>query len=200
MALTLFEDFIYWTDGKSKSLRRAHKTTAAQGMELLNSWQAIKSIKVYHSLRQPEGITSICHSCPFGPPMLSSCMVVRGERFLMSFCPSVQYPNTSVRLQMEDAATCVSYPLVGDTNVLVPLIFTWLLTIRPAYPTAPPVRSALPFFPIISSLVSLCCCFSFPTISVLSLKANSFTLICLPLWKCAVHTKKIDFDVAFEEC
>ncbi|KAK7940015.1 hypothetical protein WMY93_003341 [Mugilogobius chulae] len=54
MALTLFEDFVYWTDGKSKSLRRAHKTTGSQGMELLNSWQAIKSIKVYHSLRQPE--------------------------------------------------------------------------------------------------------------------------------------------------
>lgn len=58
MALTLFEDFVYWTDGKSKSLRRAHKTTGAQGIELLNSWQAIKSIKVYHSLRQPEGTKS----------------------------------------------------------------------------------------------------------------------------------------------
>lgn len=64
MALTLFEDFVYWTDGKSKSLRRAHKTTGTQGMELLNSWQAIKSIKVYHSLRQPEGIPSICLPCP----------------------------------------------------------------------------------------------------------------------------------------
>lgn len=63
MALTLFEDFVYWTDGKSKSLRRAHKTTGAQGMELLNSWQAIKSIKVYHSLRQPEGTPSICLLC-----------------------------------------------------------------------------------------------------------------------------------------
>uniref|UniRef100_A0AAY5EZH7 EGF-like domain-containing protein n=1 Tax=Electrophorus electricus TaxID=8005 RepID=A0AAY5EZH7_ELEEL len=29
MGLTLFEDFIYWTDGKSKSLRRAHKTSGA---------------------------------------------------------------------------------------------------------------------------------------------------------------------------
>ncbi|CDQ92576.1 unnamed protein product [Oncorhynchus mykiss] len=54
MGLTLFEDFVYWTDGKSKSLRRAHKTTGAQGIELLNSWQAIKSVKIYHSLRQPE--------------------------------------------------------------------------------------------------------------------------------------------------
>ncbi|KAG7259672.1 hypothetical protein CRUP_013125 [Coryphaenoides rupestris] len=54
MALTLFEDFVYWTDGKSKSLRRAHKTSGTEAVELLNSWQAIKSIKVYHSLRQPE--------------------------------------------------------------------------------------------------------------------------------------------------
>ena len=55
MGLTLFEDFIYWTDGKSKSLRRAHKTTGENGIELLNSWQAIESITVYHPLRQPEG-------------------------------------------------------------------------------------------------------------------------------------------------
>ncbi|KAG1968580.1 low-density lipoprotein receptor-related protein 1B [Pimephales promelas] len=54
MGLTLFEDFIYWTDGKSKSLRRAHKTTGANAVELLNSWQAIKSVIVYHPLRQPE--------------------------------------------------------------------------------------------------------------------------------------------------
>lgn len=43
---------------------------------------------------------------------------------------------------MEDAATCVFYRLEGDTNVPVPPISTWLLTIRPASPTAPPVRSA----------------------------------------------------------
>ncbi|XP_016375775.1 low-density lipoprotein receptor-related protein 1B-like [Sinocyclocheilus rhinocerous] len=54
MGLTLFEDFIYWTDGKSKSLRRAHKTTGSNAVELLNSWQAIKSVIVYHPLRQPE--------------------------------------------------------------------------------------------------------------------------------------------------
>ena len=64
MALTLFEDFVYWTDGKSKSLRRAHKTSGAQAIELLNSWQAIKSIKVYHSLRQPEGRRRLRDSTP----------------------------------------------------------------------------------------------------------------------------------------
>lgn len=79
MALTLFEDFVYWTDGKSKSLRRAHKTTGAQGMELLNSWQAIKSIKVYHSLRQPEGTKSIWHLRSISP--LSRRAVVMGHLY-----------------------------------------------------------------------------------------------------------------------
>lgn len=90
MALTLFEDFVYWTDGKSKSLRRAHKTTGAQGMELLNSWQAIKSIKVYHSLRQPEGIMSICHvhsTLPCWAVGWSSFIVLRAKWFMS--CPSV---------------------------------------------------------------------------------------------------------------
>uniref|UniRef100_A0A3P9A5H3 EGF-like domain-containing protein n=1 Tax=Esox lucius TaxID=8010 RepID=A0A3P9A5H3_ESOLU len=52
--LTLFEDFIYWTDEKSKSLNRAHKTSGAQRAELLSYWRAIHNIKVFHPLRQPD--------------------------------------------------------------------------------------------------------------------------------------------------
>lgn len=91
MALTLFEDFVYWTDGKSKSLRRAHKTTGTQGMELLNSWQAIKSIKVYHSLRQPEGILSTCLPCPIFPWPSS--------RILQSFSSQTPVPDRQWRMQ-----------------------------------------------------------------------------------------------------
>lgn len=144
MALTLFEDFVYWTDGKSKSLRRAHKTTGAQGVELLNSWQAIKSIKVYHSLRQPEGITSICLLRPRWAVARSVLLYwVKGRN---GWCcvplAFVQCPNTSVRLQMEDAATCVFCHLAEGTSVPVLPISTWLLTTRRVSPTAPPVRSA----------------------------------------------------------
>lgn len=136
MALTLFEDFVYWTDGKSKSLRRAHKTTGAQGVELLNSWQAIKSIKVYHSLRQPEGTPPICHVRPEGG----------GAPLWLTLCPSglaVQFPNTSVRLQTEAAATCVCCRPAEATSAPVPPISTWQPTTRRASPTAPPVRSAV---------------------------------------------------------
>ncbi|XP_061081754.1 low-density lipoprotein receptor-related protein 1B-like [Conger conger] len=54
MGLTLFEDYIYWMDGKSKSLIRAHKTSGLEAVELLKSWQAITDIKVHHPYRQPD--------------------------------------------------------------------------------------------------------------------------------------------------
>jgi len=65
---------------------------------------------------------------------------------VMYFYPSVQFPSTSARLQMVDAAIYVFFPRVGNTNVLAPQIFTWPLTIKPASPTAPPVRSASVIF------------------------------------------------------
>uniref|UniRef100_A0A672N291 Low-density lipoprotein receptor-related protein 1B-like n=1 Tax=Sinocyclocheilus grahami TaxID=75366 RepID=A0A672N291_SINGR len=52
--LTLFEDFIYWSDQKSKTLSHSHKTSGGQHTELLSSWQTIRDIKVYHPLRQPD--------------------------------------------------------------------------------------------------------------------------------------------------
>ena len=186
MALTLFEDFVYWTDGKSKSLRRAHKTTGTQGMELLNSWQAIKSIKVYHSLRQPEGTRSIWCSGPVRPPRAERCSQASDGLLTRKwFCviqlelsrvfrPSVQCPSTSVKLQMEDAATCVSCLLVGITDVPVPLISTWPLIIKPASPTAPPVRWAA-FLHLLTSERSLSHVVSVLFWSVFPLKANSFT-------------------------
>uniref|UniRef100_A0A671SCE3 Low density lipoprotein receptor-related protein 1Ba n=1 Tax=Sinocyclocheilus anshuiensis TaxID=1608454 RepID=A0A671SCE3_9TELE len=52
--LTLFEDFIYWSDQKSKTLSHSHKMSGGQHTELLSSWQTIRDIKVYHPLRQPD--------------------------------------------------------------------------------------------------------------------------------------------------
>ncbi|KAL7834135.1 hypothetical protein AOLI_G00290950 [Acnodon oligacanthus] len=47
-SLALFEDFLYWSDQKTKTLSRAHKTSGAKRSELLSSWQTIRDIKVYH--------------------------------------------------------------------------------------------------------------------------------------------------------
>lgn len=54
-SLTLFEDFLYWSDQKRRTLNRAHKTSGERRVELLSSWQTIRDIKIYHPLRQPDG-------------------------------------------------------------------------------------------------------------------------------------------------
>ncbi|XP_062845365.1 low-density lipoprotein receptor-related protein 1B-like [Trichomycterus rosablanca] len=53
-SLSLFEDFLYWSDQKGKTLNRAHKTSGRGRTELLSFWQTIRDIKIYHSLRQPD--------------------------------------------------------------------------------------------------------------------------------------------------
>ncbi|KAI1237378.1 Low-density lipoprotein receptor-related protein 1B [Lamprotornis superbus] len=81
IALTLFEDYIYWTDGKTKSLSRAHKTSGSDRLSLINSWHPITDIQVYHSYRQPDVSRHVCtlnnggcsHLCLLAPGRLHSC-------------------------------------------------------------------------------------------------------------------------------
>ncbi|XP_058248902.1 low-density lipoprotein receptor-related protein 1B isoform X4 [Hemibagrus wyckioides] len=98
MGLTLFEDFIYWTDGKSKSLRRAHKTSGSHAVELLNSWQAIKSVTVYHPLRQPEVPKHQCQVANGGCSHL--CLLAPGGGHKCA-CPTNFYLAS-------DGKTCLS--------------------------------------------------------------------------------------------
>ncbi|XP_069472627.1 low-density lipoprotein receptor-related protein 1B isoform X1 [Ambystoma mexicanum] len=81
IALTMFEDFIYWTDGKTKSLSRAHKTSGTERVSLINSWHAITDIQVYHSYRQPDVPKHPCktnnghcsHLCLLAPNNAYTC-------------------------------------------------------------------------------------------------------------------------------
>nr|XP_033800021.1 low-density lipoprotein receptor-related protein 1B [Geotrypetes seraphini] len=81
IALTLFEDYIYWTDGKAKSLSRAHKTSGAGKVSLLNSWHVITDVQVYHSYRQPDVSKHPCkinngdcsHLCLISPSRTHTC-------------------------------------------------------------------------------------------------------------------------------
>lgn len=54
-ALTLFEDFIYWTDWETKSINRAHKTTGANKTLLISTLHRPMDIHIYHPYRQPDG-------------------------------------------------------------------------------------------------------------------------------------------------
>lgn len=54
-ALTLFEDFIYWTDWETKSINRAHKTTGSNKTLLISTLHRPMDIHIYHPYRQPDG-------------------------------------------------------------------------------------------------------------------------------------------------
>ncbi|KAJ7345792.1 hypothetical protein JRQ81_001742, partial [Phrynocephalus forsythii] len=81
IALTLFEDYIYWTDGKTKTVNRAHKTSGTDKEALINSWHAIIDIQVYHPYRQPDVPKHMCtlnnggcsHLCLLAPGKTHTC-------------------------------------------------------------------------------------------------------------------------------
>jgi len=54
-ALTVFEDFVYWTDWNHLSIERANKYTGANHTRLQNITHRPMDIHVYHPLRQKIG-------------------------------------------------------------------------------------------------------------------------------------------------
>ena len=56
-AMTLFEEYIYWTDWETKSINRAHKTLGTNKTVLISTLHRPMDIHIYHPYRQPEGTT-----------------------------------------------------------------------------------------------------------------------------------------------
>lgn len=57
-AMTLFEEYIYWTDWETKSINRAHKTLGINKTMLISTLHRPMDIHIYHPYRQPEGETN----------------------------------------------------------------------------------------------------------------------------------------------
>ncbi|XP_017271351.1 low-density lipoprotein receptor-related protein 1 isoform X3 [Kryptolebias marmoratus] len=53
-AMTLFEEYIYWTDWETKSINRVHKTLGTNKSMLISTLHRPMDIHVYHPYRQPE--------------------------------------------------------------------------------------------------------------------------------------------------
>lgn len=54
-AMTLFEEYIYWTDWETKSINRAHKTQGLNKTTLISTLHRPMDVHIYHPYRQPEG-------------------------------------------------------------------------------------------------------------------------------------------------
>lgn len=58
-AITLFEDFMYWTDWNHKSVEKANRFTGANHTVLQHVTHRPMDIHIYHPLQQPKGLTSL---------------------------------------------------------------------------------------------------------------------------------------------
>uniref|UniRef100_A0A8C5IGC5 EGF-like domain-containing protein n=1 Tax=Junco hyemalis TaxID=40217 RepID=A0A8C5IGC5_JUNHY len=97
-ALTLFEDFIYWTDWETKSINRAHKTTGANKTLLISTLHRPMDIHIYHPYRQPDVPNHPCKTNNGGCSNL--CLLSPGGGHKCA-CPTNFYLGS-------DGKTCVS--------------------------------------------------------------------------------------------
>ncbi|XP_062895316.1 low-density lipoprotein receptor-related protein 1-like [Mobula hypostoma] len=97
-ALTLFEDFIYWTDWETKSVNRAHKSTGSNKTLLISTLHRPMDIHIYHPYRQPEVPNHPCRKDNGGCSNL--CLLSPGGGYRCA-CPTNFYLAA-------DGKTCLS--------------------------------------------------------------------------------------------
>uniref|UniRef100_A0A6Q2Z9A5 Low-density lipoprotein receptor-related protein 2 n=1 Tax=Esox lucius TaxID=8010 RepID=A0A6Q2Z9A5_ESOLU len=103
-AVTLFEDWVYWTDRNTHTVEKAHKYTGASRVVMGNNTHRPTDIHVYHPYRQPSSNnpctthhTTCSHLCLIGPGGTSaSCE-----------CPD-HFIGLSVGFQFQCVADCSS--------------------------------------------------------------------------------------------
>lgn len=54
-SITVFEDFLYWTDWHTNSIRSVHKITGRNAKTLSLGSYSVMDIKVYQEMRQVKG-------------------------------------------------------------------------------------------------------------------------------------------------
>lgn len=97
-AMSVFDDWLYWTDWNTKGLARAHKFTGANYQVLRNTSHRPYDIHVYHPLRQ------IAHDNPCGENnggCSHLCLISPGGQSFTCACP-----NNFILLR--DNKTCIA--------------------------------------------------------------------------------------------
>ena len=60
-AITLFEDYMYWTDWNHKSVEKANRFTGANHTVLQHVTHRPMDVHIYHPLQQPKGLGGSVH-------------------------------------------------------------------------------------------------------------------------------------------
>ncbi|KAK7113108.1 hypothetical protein V1264_012457 [Littorina saxatilis] len=97
-AITIFEDWMYWSDWNHMSIERAHKFSGANHTTLLNVTHRPMDIHIYHPLRQKPGVNP-CGDDNGGCSHL--CLIAPGGSDSTCTCPDYFYLSA-------DKRTCVA--------------------------------------------------------------------------------------------
>uniref|UniRef100_UPI00358E1ABB prolow-density lipoprotein receptor-related protein 1 isoform X2 n=1 Tax=Myxine glutinosa TaxID=7769 RepID=UPI00358E1ABB len=104
-ALTLFEDYIYWSDWETKTVNRAHKTTGVNKQTLISTLHRPMDVHVFHPYRQPDvpnhpckvdngGCSNLCLLSPGGGRRCAcptNFYLAADEKTCLSNCTSSQF-------------------------------------------------------------------------------------------------------------
>uniref|UniRef100_A0AAZ3Q1Z1 EGF-like domain-containing protein n=1 Tax=Oncorhynchus tshawytscha TaxID=74940 RepID=A0AAZ3Q1Z1_ONCTS len=116
-AMTLFEEYIYWTDWETKSINRCHKTLGINKTTLITTLHRPMDIHIYHPYRQPEVFSHPCQTDNGGCSNL--CLLSPGGGYKCA-CPTNFYLANDGRTCMSN---CTASQFVCKNDKCIP--FWW---------------------------------------------------------------------------
>ncbi|XP_026096551.1 low-density lipoprotein receptor-related protein 1 isoform X3 [Carassius auratus] len=116
-AMTLFEEYIYWTDWETKSINRAHKTLGTNKTMLISTLHRPMDVHIYHPYRQPEVTNHPCQTDNGGCSNL--CLLSPGGGYKCA-CPTNFYLAADGKQCMSN---CTASQFVCKNDKCIP--FWW---------------------------------------------------------------------------
>uniref|UniRef100_A0A673BX90 Low density lipoprotein receptor-related protein 1Aa n=1 Tax=Sphaeramia orbicularis TaxID=375764 RepID=A0A673BX90_9TELE len=116
-AMTLFEEYIYWTDWETKSINRAHKTLGTNKSLLISTLHRPMDIHIFHPYRQP-GVAD--HPCQVNNGGCSNlCLLSPGGGYKCA-CPTNFYLAAD---EKQCLSNCTASQFVCKNDKCIP--FWW---------------------------------------------------------------------------
>ncbi|XP_036394518.1 low-density lipoprotein receptor-related protein 2 [Megalops cyprinoides] len=117
-AVTLFEDWVFWTDWNTHTVERAHKFTGEGRVTMGNNTHRPYDIHVYHPYRQPRS-ENPCKKSPFTCSHL--CLISPGGASSTCECPD-HFIGIAVGFRIQCVADCSSTQFrCGDNEKCIPI-------------------------------------------------------------------------------
>uniref|UniRef100_A0A671UNK4 Low density lipoprotein receptor-related protein 2b n=1 Tax=Sparus aurata TaxID=8175 RepID=A0A671UNK4_SPAAU len=117
-AVSLFEDWVYWTDWNTHAVEKAHKYTGEERTLMGNNTHRPSDIHIYHPYRQPRSVNP-CTSHHLTCSHL--CLIRPGGQEAFCECPD-HFIGLSVGFKIQCVADCSSTQFrCGDNEKCVPI-------------------------------------------------------------------------------